>query len=89
MISADYEISIASASNASDRLAVGATAHVLMAIEVDIREDVDVIISQALANGGSRYRERTDHGWMYTDSFADPDGHQWEVLFIDPDKTPE
>ena len=29
-----------------------------------------------------------DHGWMYQHSFADLDGHQWEVLFIDENAIP-
>jgi uncharacterized protein len=56
---------------------------VLIAIEVDSRESVDKIISTALDHGGSRYRPSTDHGWVYYDSFADPDGHQWEVMYTD------
>ena len=57
---------------------------VLIAIETDSREKVDEIVRLALENGGSRYRESADHDWMYYDSFADPDGHQWEVLFTNP-----
>lgn len=57
---------------------------VLIAIEVDSRDKVDEIVRLALENGGSRYRESADHGWMYYDSFADPDGHQWEVMFTNP-----
>ncbi len=59
---------------------------VLIAIEVDAREKVDEIVSLAIANGGSRYRKSEDHEWMYYDSFADPDGHQWEVLYTDMNK---
>jgi len=69
-------------------IADGSSTQVLMAIEVDSKAKVDEIVQQALANGGSRYRESADHGWMYYDSFADPDGHQWEVLFTDPTKMP-
>lgn len=69
-------------------IADGSSTQVLMAIEVDSKAQVDEIVQQALANGGSRYRESADHGWMYYDSFADPDGHQWEVLFTDPTKMP-
>ena len=56
---------------------------VLIAIEVETREKVDQLVSLALENGATRYRDSADHGWMYYDSFADPDGHQWEVLFSD------
>ncbi len=62
----------------------GSTTQVLTAIQVDSREDVDRIVKLALENGGTRYRESADHGWMYYDTFADLDGHQWEVMFTDP-----
>lgn len=62
----------------------GTTTEVLIAIEVDNREQVDKIVKLALENGATRYRESADHTWMYYDSFADLDGHQWEILFTDP-----
>jgi predicted lactoylglutathione lyase len=61
----------------------GTTTQVLTALEVDSREDVDRIVHLAIENGATRYRESADHGWMYYDSFADLDGHQWEVMFTD------
>ncbi len=69
-------------------IADGSTTQVLLAIEVESREKVDEILKNALENGASRYRESADHGWMYYDSFSDPDGHQWEVMFTDPAKIP-
>ena len=65
-------------------VADGTTTQVLMAIEVESREKVVEILKAAIENGGSSYREATDLGWMYYESFADPDGHQWEVMFSDP-----
>jgi predicted lactoylglutathione lyase len=56
---------------------------VLIAIEVETKEKVDQLVSLAFENGATRYRDSADHGWMYYDSFADLDGHQWEVLFSD------
>ena len=56
---------------------------VLIAIEVETKEKVDQLVSLAFENGAIRYRDSADHGWMYYDSFADLDGHQWEVLFSD------
>jgi predicted lactoylglutathione lyase len=67
-------------------IADGKSTQVLIAMEVDSRDKVDAIIQKALENGGSRYREKADHGWMYYDTFADPDGHQWEVMFMDENK---
>jgi predicted lactoylglutathione lyase len=65
----------------------GTTTQVLTALEVDSKEDVDRIVHLAIENGGTRYRESADHGWMYYDSFADLDGHQWEVMYIDSSVT--
>ncbi len=65
------------------------TTQVLIAIEVDSRDKVDEIVNLALKNGGTRYREPADHSWMYYDSFADLDGHQWEVMFADISQLPE
>ncbi len=67
-------------------IANSSATQVLTAIEVDSREEVDRIVGLALQNGASRYRESADHGWMYYDSFADLDGHQWEVLYTDPSR---
>lgn len=64
------------------------TTQVLIAIEVESRQKVDEIVRLAIENGGSRYREAADHGWMYYDCFADPDGHQWEVMFTDSSNAP-
>lgn len=58
----------------------GSTSQVILAIEVSNRQSVDRMVKLALENGATRYREKADHGWMYYDSFADPDGHQWEVM---------
>jgi predicted lactoylglutathione lyase len=48
------------------------------------RADVDRIADAALANGGGRVLDPQDHGFMYGRSFADPDGHIWEVMWMDP-----
>ena len=56
---------------------------VLIAIDVENKNAVDEMIRKAVEAGGSTYRNPQDHGWMYGHSFADLDGHQWEVLFID------
>lgn len=65
------------------------TTQVLLAIEVDSRQKVDDnMVSAALENGATRYREAADHGWMYYDCIADPDGHQWEIMYSDPNQLP-
>ena len=64
----------------------GTTTQVLTAIEVESREQVDIVIKLALENGAKRYRESVDHGWRYYDCFADLDGHQWKIMFTDPNQ---
>lgn len=60
------------------------TTETITALTTDSREEVDALVDRALAAGGVAYRETQDHGWMYERSFADPDGHQWEVIWMDP-----
>lgn len=69
-------------------VADGKTTEVILAIEVVSRAEVDRILAAAIDNGATRYKESTDHGWMYYDSFTDPDGHHWEVMHLDPSKMP-
>lgn len=64
-------------------LAQGETTQVLLAIGVDSREEVDQMVKTAIENGGSKYSESMDHGWMYQSAFADLNGHQWEVMYAD------
>lgn len=54
------------------------------ALSVDSREDVDALVNKALEIGGSRAMEPQDHGFMYGWSFYDPDGHHFEVFWMDP-----
>lgn len=65
------------------------TTQVIIAIDVESREKVDETVKLALENGASRFKEPADHGWVYYDSFADPDGHQWEVMFADESQIPQ
>jgi uncharacterized protein len=57
---------------------------VLLALSAESREDVDRLRATALAHGGSEWKPNQDHGFMYGASFADPDGHVWEVVWMDP-----
>jgi uncharacterized protein len=65
------------------------TTEVLIAIDAESKEKVDELVTKAVEAGGSIYAEPADHGWMYQHSFADPDGHQWEVLYMDETKLPQ
>jgi predicted lactoylglutathione lyase len=65
------------------------TTEVLLAVDADSRDKVNEMVRKAVEAGGSTYRNAEDHGWMYEHSFADLDGHQWEVLYMDESKMPE
>jgi predicted lactoylglutathione lyase len=56
---------------------------VLLAISASSREGVDELADAALASGGSEANDPVDHGFMYSRSFHDPDGHVWEVMWMD------
>jgi predicted lactoylglutathione lyase len=52
------------------------------AISVDSRAEVDAMVTAAIAAGGVNAAEPQDHGFMYGWSFYDPDGHHWEVFWM-------
>lgn len=61
---------------------------IIMSYSVDSREAVDDTVSKALAAGGQESQEAKDYGFMYSHSFRDPDGHIWEVMWLDPAGAP-
>ena len=56
----------------------------LFAINVSTRAEVDTMVEKAVAVGGAHASSKQDHGFMYGWSFYDPDGHHWEVFWMDP-----
>ncbi|MFG2477916.1 VOC family protein [Streptomyces fagopyri] len=60
------------------------TSEVLLCLSAESREKVDELCDKALSAGGSGTREAQDHGYMYGRAFDDPDGHTWEVMWMDP-----
>ena len=46
--------------------------------------EVDATVAEALGAGGGAWMPPQDHGFMYGASFTDPDGHVWEVMWMDP-----
>lgn len=70
------------------------TAQVLLALSQESRAAVDAIVEKAIAAGTGQPNPTQDHGFMYGRSFEDPDGHIWEVMWMDMDvalaaRTPE
>ena len=56
----------------------------ITAFSADSREEVDRLADLALASGGSPANDPQDEGFMYGRSFQDPDGHIWELVWMDP-----
>ncbi len=48
------------------------------------REEVDEVLAQGLAAGGSEPRTAQDLGFMYTRDLEDPDGNVLEFFHMDP-----
>jgi predicted lactoylglutathione lyase len=51
---------------------------------VSSRDEVDSVSATALAAGGTEVDDAEDHGYMYSRSFYDLDGHGWQVMWMDP-----
>lgn len=60
------------------------TSEVLICISANSREDVDDMVGKAGAAGTVVDPcPKQDYGFMYGRSFEDPDGHIWEVMWMD------
>ena len=57
----------------------------LVAVTCESRDAVDAMVGAAIAHGGRAAMPPQDHGFMYQWSFRDPDGHQWEPFWMDPE----
>ena len=65
-----------------------ATSAALIALEVDSRDEVNATIDRAVAGGGQADPDpKQEHGFMYGRSVEDPDGHVWEIFWMDPAKS--
>lgn len=60
------------------------TTEVLVCLSCESRAEVDDLVSKALAAGGKAPIAPQDHGFMYAHGFEDLDGHQWELVYMDP-----
>ncbi len=65
------------------------SSEVMLALSCDSRESVDAMNEAAAANGGTAdISPEQDHGFMYNRNLADPDGHIWEAMWMDPAAIP-
>ena len=61
------------------------SAQVLLCLSEESKADVDGRVASALKGGGKADpTPQQDYGFMYGRSFEDPDGHIWEIMWMDP-----
>jgi predicted lactoylglutathione lyase len=62
------------------------TTEVLLCLSAESRAQCDALTETAVAAGGKADPcAPQDHGFMYGRSFEDPDGHIWELAWMDVD----
>jgi predicted lactoylglutathione lyase len=60
------------------------SSEVLICISAESHDAVDKVVGKAqAAGGGADPGPKQDYGSMYGRSFEDPDGHIWEVMWMD------
>lgn len=64
------------------------TTEVLICLSCESRAQVDEQVAKAIAAGGSAPNAVQDHGFMYGHGFQDPDGHLWELMYMDMSAVP-
>ncbi len=57
---------------------------VLVCLSCESRESVNDMVRKAVAGGGKTYADSKDYGFMFQHGFQDPDGHLWELIYMDP-----
>jgi predicted lactoylglutathione lyase len=65
-------------------IAESTTSEVLVALMCDSSDEVRHLAETAFQLGARRYKEPDDVGFMFSWGFEDPDGHIWELGWMDP-----
>ena len=64
-------------------------AALMLSLTMDSRDAVDTMNAAAAAHGGQAdVNPAEDLGFMYSRDLADPDGHMWAALWMDPSSIP-
>lgn len=61
----------------------------LFSLSVDSTDEVNHIVENGLKAGGTEPNEMRDYGFMQQRTIEDPDGHTWEIFFMDMSKFPK
>lgn len=61
------------------------SSEVMLCISMENREAVDTMNATAAGKGGTAdINPSQNYGFMYSRALADPDGHIWEAMWMDP-----
>jgi len=61
----------------------------LFSLSVDSIDEVNSILTNGLNSGGTEPHEMRDYGFMQQRTIEDPDGHTWEIFYMDITKFPK
>jgi uncharacterized protein len=61
----------------------------LFSLSVDSIDEVNSILTNGLNSGGTEPIEMRDYGFMQQRTIEDPDGHTWEIFYMDINKFPK
>lgn len=63
---------------------------VMISFSAETKEQIDEMAKKAEAAGANVFSKPAEiQGWMYGFAFADPDGHRWNMLYMDLSKMPK
>jgi predicted lactoylglutathione lyase len=61
----------------------------VISFDAETREAVDEMARRVFEAGGTIYSEPSEiQGWLYNVGFTDPDGHCWNMLYMDHGNSP-
>lgn len=64
------------------------TTEVLVCLSCASRAELDDLVARAVAAGARTPMPPVDHGFMLQHGFEDLDGHQWELVWMNPQAAP-
>ncbi|UOK42442.1 MULTISPECIES: VOC family protein [Flavobacterium] len=65
------------------------TTGVINSLSLESVAKMNEMADKAVKAGAVEYNEAKDYGFMQLRSFEDPDGHCWEVFYMDTSKIPQ
>ena len=58
----------------------------VICLSCESREEVDLLIANAVVAGGRAPHPPENHGFMYDQGFEDIDGHLWNLVWVAPER---